>query len=76
MCQSWSSFRSKKERKVDEKSAITQVEQRYNVKRTVEKIWDDNKNIKGFNPKYIEATKTTKVDETPTIKIGKNKIKS
>lgn len=35
-------------------------------------IYDDNKNIKGFNPKYIEATKTTKVDNTPTIKIGKN----
>lgn len=35
-------------------------------------IYDDNKNIKGFNPKYIEATKTTKVDDTPTIKIGKN----
>lgn len=35
-------------------------------------IYDDNKNIKGFNPKYIEATKTTKVDETPTIKIGEN----
>ena len=34
--------------------------------------YDDNKNIKGFNPKYIEATKTTKVDNTPTIKIGKN----
>lgn len=35
-------------------------------------IYDDNKNIKGFNPKYIETTKTTKVDDTPTIKIGKN----
>lgn len=35
-------------------------------------IYDDNKNIKGFNPKYIEATKTTKVDDTPIIKIGKN----
>ena len=35
-------------------------------------IYDDNKNIKGFNPKYIEATKTTKVDNTPIIKIGKN----
>lgn len=35
-------------------------------------IYDDNKNIKGFNPKYIEATKTTKVDNTPTIKIGEN----
>lgn len=35
-------------------------------------IYDDNKNIKGFNPKYIDATKTTKVDDTPTIKIGKN----
>lgn len=35
-------------------------------------IYDDNKNIKDFNPKYIEATKTTKVDNTPTIKIGEN----
>ena len=36
-------------------------------------IYDDNKNIKGFNPKYIDATKTTKVDDTPTIDIGGNK---
>lgn len=36
-------------------------------------IYDDNKNIIGFNPEYIKATKTTKVDDTPTIDIGGNK---
>lgn len=34
--------------------------------------YDDNKNITGFNPEYLKATKTTKVNETPTIKIGEN----
>lgn len=34
--------------------------------------YDDNGNITGFNPEYITATKTTKVDKTPTIKIGEN----
>lgn len=35
--------------------------------------YDDNGNITGFNPEYITATKTTKVDKTPTIDIGGNK---
>ena len=35
-------------------------------------IYDDSRNITGFNPEYIEATQTTKVDKTPTIKIGEN----
>ena len=34
--------------------------------------YDDNGNITGFNPEYLKATNTTKVDKTPTIKIGEN----
>lgn len=49
--------------------ALTQDKAEDNFKYT----YDDSGNITGFNPKYIEATKTTKVDKTPTIDIGGNK---
>ena len=48
--------------------ALTQNKAEDNFKYT----YDDNRNITGFNPEYLEATNTTKVDKTPTIKIGKN----
>lgn len=34
--------------------------------------YDNNGNITGFNPEYITATNTTKVDKTPTVDIGGN----